>query len=237
MILLLIAIASLIGMKNTGPSPKPIPLHLELDAGVLAVSGKNKTQTFNTGLDARYDFGRNTLNIYGDYLKASTESVDSALHWTAGARYEYEFMERTRAYLDYYAEADPFIGYVQRDNEGTGVQYLIHRDETLSWWAELGYLHSHTVVKLNGSVYESKAHAAMKASWIFARSWSLDGRFEYLFNLTHGDQDLMDYEVAVTTLLNSTLSLRTAYLMRYMETAYIGSRYQSTTTLSFVASF
>ncbi len=237
MVLLLIAIASLIGMHNATPNPPPLPLHIELDAGVLAVSGKNNTQSFNTNLDAQYDFSRNTLKVFGDYLKTSTESVDSALHWTAGARYENEFIPASRVYLDYYSEADPFIGYVQRNNEGLGYQYAIHKDATVYWWAELGYLHSDTNIVRQGKDFENKGRFASGASWRFDKVWYLAGEFEYLYNLTHANEDLMSYEFALTSILNSTLALRTAYLMRYMESPYQGSRYQGTTTLSLIATF
>jgi putative salt-induced outer membrane protein YdiY len=237
MVLFLIAIASFIGMHKANPNSAPLPLHIEFDAGVLAVSGKNNTQNFNTNLDSQYDFGHNTLKVFGDYLKSSTESVDSALHWTAGARYENEFIPASRLYLEYYSEADPFIGYVQRNNEGLGYQYAIHKDSTVLWWAELGYLHSSTNIIRQDSVYESKARFASGASWRFDKFWYLEGKLEYLFNLSFVNEDLMNYEFALTSLINSTLALRTAYLMRFMETPYQGSRYQGTTTLSLVATF
>lgn len=237
MVLLLIALASLIGMHNSTPNPPSLPLHIELDAGVLAVSGRNDTQSINSNLDVRYDFSRNTLKVFGDYLNSSTEGVDSALHWTAGARYENEFVPASRVYLDYYAEADPFIGYVQRNNEGLGYQYAIHKDKTVLWWAELGYLHSDTNIVRQGDAYESKARFASGASWRFDQAWYLEGELEYLFNLTYGNEDLMSYELALTSLLNSSFAIRAAYIMRHMESPYQGSRYQGTTTLGLVATF
>ncbi|QDK46164.1 hypothetical protein DOM22_13825 [Bdellovibrio sp. ZAP7] len=237
MVLLLIALASLIGMHNTTPNPAPLPLHIELDAGVLAVRGKNNTQSLNSNLDVQYDFGRNTLKVAGDFLNSSTEGVDSALHWTAGARYENEFIPASRVYLDYYSEADPFIGYVQRNNEGLGYQYAIHKDSTVFWWAELGYLHSDTNIVRQGDVYENKARFASGATWRFDKTWSLDGGLEYLFNLTYANEDLMSYEFALTNLINSKFAIRTAYIMRHMENPYQGSSYQGTTTLSLVATF
>ncbi|QLY24347.1 DUF481 domain-containing protein [Bdellovibrio sp. KM01] len=237
MVLLLIALASLIGMHNATPNPPPLPLHIELDAGVLAVTGKNDTQSINSNLDVQYDFDRNTLKVAGDYLNSSTEGVDSALHWTAGARYENEFITASRIYLDYYSEADPFIGYVQRNNEGLGYQYAIHKDSTVFWWAEIGYLHSDTNIVNRTEVFESKARFASGVAWRFDTTWSLEGELEYLFNLTYANEDLMSYEFALTSLINSKFAIRTAYIMRHMENPYQGSRDQGTTMLSLVATF
>lgn len=237
MVLLLIALASLIGMQNSGAPKQPLPLHLELDAGVLAVSAKNNTQNFNSNLQGSYDFGRNTLQIYGGYLKSSTDGIDNALHWLAGARYEYKFAPRSRAFLDYNAESDPFIGYVQRDNESLGYRYMIHQDASLRWWAEIGYLHSHTVVKNSGSLYESKVHVATYTEWTFAKAWTLEGWMQVIPNFTTPEQDMVNYEIAITSLVNPWISLRGAYLVRYMEHPYLNDRYQTITTLNLVSSF
>ncbi|WP_413557790.1 DUF481 domain-containing protein [Bdellovibrio sp. HCB209] len=237
MVLLLIALASLIGMQKSGVSTQPLPLHLELDAGVLAVRSKNNTQSINTNLDASYDFGKNTLSIYGGYLKTSTQGTDSALHWLGGARYDYEFMPQSRVFLDYNSEADPFIGYVQRNNESLGYSYIVYQKQNLKWWMDFAYLHSKTDVVRSGTIYESKAFFATYTSWKFTKDWSLDGWFQLIPNFTTPDQDMINYQFSVTSIMNPWISLRGAYLVRYIEQPYLRDRYQTLTTLSLVSSF
>ncbi len=186
----------------------------ESQAGVVLTSGNTDVTTLSFAQATNYEFNRNILRLFGNYLYQESDDVISGKNWRFGLRYERELSERVSLFAGQNAEGDLFSGIRQRYNTDAGAKYFIRKEDRLNWFVESGYrytkenLLASSQSKHFGRVYteiEKKANESVSAKyWI-----------EYLPNFTIANDWLLNTELSLSAALSTLFSVKSAVLVRY----------------------
>lgn len=219
----------------------------ESEAAVVSSSGNTKSETYSGKHKTIYTIETSTLTAQGSYLqgKSSQKNATSGLtttieskNWTAGLRYDFNFMENVGAFLGQSAESDENSGYTQRDNTDIGAKYLPFKDDQKSLQSELGYRYT----KTNGAgtvTYVNYLRLYLEFNYLWSKDITFKIWAEHLPNLKDSDKYLTNGEVSASVVLSTLLSLKTSYNVKYhnYQTSVDDQRLDSTFLTSLVAKF
>jgi len=188
----------------------------ESELGNTVTTGNTSTNSLAAKTQNKYRLGADLWSFDGRYLRNTDNSIETALLWEAGLRYDRIINENLSAFLGYKAEADPYAGYVQRDSVDLGAKYYFMKSDNLYWLGEAGYRYSKTHV-LAGDTYESFLRLYTEAQRTFDKTSYGKLWIEYLPNLTNSDAYLVNAEASVSAVLSELLSLKVSYLAKYQN--------------------
>lgn len=219
----------------------------ETEVALVTTSGNTDTESYSGKQKSTYTQDLNTYALGGRYLQTKTGGVETAKSWDAGGRYERGISEMWSAFVGYGAEADPYAGFVQRDNADIGGKYFLYKEETLNLFVEGGYRSTNTQFAAVSTATppvagrterENFGRVYVEYSQKFSETLSLKYWVEYLPNFTNSAGYLLNTEPSATVMLTSVFSLKTAYLIKYRNQVAAGSKYADKTfTTSIVARF
>lgn len=205
----------------------------ESEAGVVITSGNSRTNTYNAKTITQYLFDKNTLRLEASYLQAKQSGVLSAENWLLGLRYERELSEKLSVFLGQSVESDPFAGFLQRYNSDLGAKYYLYKlEKNFVWFAEGGY--RFTRENSTGGVHQNfqKARFYTEAEKFWSEATSTKLWVEYIPNFTVSQAWLLNGEASVASALNSTFSVKTAYLVRYNNRPPVAKADKTDTTFT-----
>ncbi len=236
---LLISAVFLLTFSAHAADAPPPPLKGEAEAGAIVTSGSSDSESYAAKLKTSYTQDKNVYTLFGHYIKAEANSVESARNWDIGVRYDRELSNLWSVFIGQKTESDIFAGYLQRDSTDIGAKYNIIKTDDLNWFAELGYRYSKTQPADNSGVtYDSfgRAYTEVNKSW--DKTLSFKYWAEYLPNFTNADGYLFNTEASINIMLNSVFSLRYAYLLQYQNQPPDSGKHSTTTsTMNLVAKF
>ncbi|MBC7421513.1 MAG: DUF481 domain-containing protein [Bdellovibrio sp.] len=212
----------------------------ESTLGVVKVGGNSNSESYNGKQKTVYTINKNALTLTGQYLETKTTGVQTAKAWDAALRYEFIISAWWSAFLQHGAESDSFAGYTQRDNSDIGAKYFIIQDDNEKLFTEAGYRYTKTLSSQAAPTkYESYGRSYIEYTRKFNDSVSGKVWVEYLPNFSDSEAYLVNYEPSVTVLMNSLLSLKVAYLVKYHnKTLTLNEKKEDTTfTTALVAKF
>jgi putative salt-induced outer membrane protein len=224
----------------TAPAPinPPPPFAGEAEAGAIMVTGNAKSENYAAKAKASYQHEKNIYTLNGQYIRTEANDVESTRNWNAGVRYDRELTDYFGLFASQKMESDVYAGYIQRDSTDLGVKYWITKGDSFNWSSEAGYRYSKTQNVGTGSTYDQLVRLYTEINAAIDKEFSLKYWVEYLPNTTNPDAYQVNTEASINVMLNSTFSLKVAYLLQYQnEPAPPGEYNTTTTTLNLVAKF
>jgi putative salt-induced outer membrane protein len=186
------------------------------EAGVVVTSGNSKTMSYNLKSSTQYLFDLNTLQLDGSYLQSRNKGVTSAQSWLIGLRFERALSNQWSAFLGQSLEGDRFSGFFQRYNTDLGAKYFLYKlDKDILWFAEAGYRFSRENSTNGTSKNAQKARLYSEAEKFWSKSTSTKLWVEYIPNFTVSQAWLLNGEASVSSALDSTFAVKSAYLVKY----------------------
>lgn len=210
----------------------------EAEAGLITVSGANESESYNAKAKMVYTQEANIYTAAGRYLRTNSNGVESARNWEAGVRYERAISEHFGVFVGQKAESDVFNGYIQRDSTDAGLKYTILKDETMTWFAEAGYRYQ-TILPTAGDIsHDNMGRLFTEYNKSLDKTLSFKYWAEFLPNFSTTEAYLANTEASLNIMINSTFSLKFAYLLQYQNLPVVAGKYAtSTTTVNLVAKF
>ncbi len=211
----------------------------ESEAGLVLTSGNSDTQTYNFAQSDKFTFGDNLMSLKGKYLQQKSNGILSAKPWSVNFRYERSLTHKISLFFGQTLESDIFARYKQRYHSDLGGKYFFSNSEEMPWFVEVGYRFTREN-RTSGdqlSMHYVRAYSEIMRKWNAAVSSKL--WVEYLPNITTGSDYQINTEASTLAQVNSIISLKVAYLMRYDNLPAIGAKTKSdnTFTTSLVAKF
>lgn len=205
----------------------------ESQAGIVITNGNTHTQNFNLGSETKYAWERSSLALKGNYLRAASSGVVTSLTWLVGLRYEFAFTEKLGGFTAETLEGDQFAGILQRYNTDLGVKYYFQkREHDFTWFGEGGYRYTSEHATTGATKGYQKARLYTEAEKYFTANTSAKLWIEYVPNFTISEQWLLNSEISLSSALNSTFAIKTAYDIRYNHAPVVASAQNTDSTFS-----
>ncbi len=220
------------------PGPAHARYKNESSAGVVATTGNARTSSLTLKQKSELDWGPSSLLLFGDFLTASNQGVESAYTWDIGARFKRELNPRFGLMAGQKIESNKFQNLLQRYSTDAGGFYSILKNEQWTWFAEAGYRFSRENYPYGFKNFQF-VRLYHELERLFSKTVSMKWWVEYLPNLTLWQAYQLNSEVSLTAMLNEVFSIKTGYLVRYYNAPPLGTPFQTDTlfTTAIVASF
>lgn len=219
----------------------------ESEVALVTTAGNTTTESYSAKQRTSYTKDANAYTLSGRYLQTTTNGLETAKSWDAGLRYERLISALWSGYVGYGAEADPFAGFIQRDNADIGAKYFALRQENRTLITEMGYRSTNTQFAsrpaatppvVGSQVRENFGRVYLEYAERLNESLSFKYWVEYLPNFSNVNGSLLNTEPSLNVMLTSIFSLKTAYLVKYRNEVPAGAKNADTTfTTSVVARF
>lgn len=224
------------------PTPAKSPYSNESQAAVVRTTGNSDTQSYSLKQLSSYVHEKDTYKATGSYLKTSAGGTETALKWDGGLRYERLLSAKWSAYIGESVESDKFAGYMQKYNSDIGAKYQISKTEKFETLAELGYRYVHQNNLGGTQTHYNSIRSYLEALYKINVTNSAKVWVEYLPNLDNSDDYQANAEASLSSAINTTFSLKVAYLVKYDNVpagaALSAGKYTDTTlTTALVAKF
>ncbi len=193
------------------------PWSHESEVGIVTVSGNTDSESYNAKQTTTYRWDQNLLSASGRYLEAKTGSATTAKSWNAGFRYERALSDLWSLFASHKAESDRFAGFIQRDISDLGAKYFIKKTDDLIWFAELGYSYVNTYSVSRDHSYDPSTRIFTEASKKLEKNLSIKYWIEYLQSMEESKVYFINTELSLNVMLNDVLSLKTGYLLKYVN--------------------
>ncbi len=233
----LLSTASFAQSPASPPEAKP-PFQSESEAGAVTISGNSSSESYSLKSKNTYTWDKDIFTIYGRYLRARANGVESARNWEVGGRYERTLNSYLGAFIGHKAESDVYSGFVQRDSEDLGLKYFLTQSDTFTWTLEGGYRYSVTLQDDDTKAKASFGRLYTELNKTLSPTVQIKYWAEYLPNLTVAEAYLANTEASLSVMLNRSLSLKVAYLLQYQNLPPEEGKHADTTfTTALVAKF
>ncbi len=158
--------------------------------------------------------------IFGKTKTAATGEVKSADALNLGLRYDYTITKDVfglfiqAQYDKDIASATPFDNKISYD---LGMKYVIHKTDSMNWFAELGYRHAdqRNLDDSTVSLDYGRLYTELANKWNESTNTKL--WVEYLPGLNDKTANAINAEASVSVAMNSILSLKTGLLLNHFD--------------------
>lgn len=212
----------------------------ESELASVQTGGNSQVLTTNAKTTNLYKWTLNTLKFGGHYTYGETQNGVSARNWDANSRLERQLSEHFAIVGGEIIEGNRFISVKARYNTDLGAKYYYLKTDAKTLVTELSL--RYTIEDRYApaeNTYDNKARFYNEFSHKVSETVQYKFWLEYVPNFTDSRDYLINGEASLTSILNSTFSLKVAYLGMYdNQTAVEGFKnYDYTTTTSIVAKF
>lgn len=192
----------------------------ESELGIATVAGNTDSETYNVKQKTSYVFDLNQMTASARYLRTTAGGTESARNWDASLRYDRTTSTKMSVFTAYSLESDPYAGYVQRNNADIGVKYEIAKSIPTTWLAELGFRNTQTQFLGPAAGRDSSSNfirVYSEVAQVVSSTSSLRFWIEYLPSIEDSDLYRINLEPSLVSQLNSLLSLKVGYLVKYQN--------------------
>jgi putative salt-induced outer membrane protein len=210
------------------------------EVSMVTTGGNSQLKTYNTKTTNKYIWAKNTLDFGGHYTYGESAQSLSARNWDINTKYGTELSDRLSAVLGQITEGNNFQGIKARYNFDIGPKYFFKKDDKTNFFGEIGYRYTiEDRFQPVENVYENKARAYSQYDRKLNETVSCSLWLEYIPNFTDSEDFLMNGEASLTSILNSTFSLKVAYKGMYDDKPAVegNKNFDYITTTSLVAKF
>ena len=122
---------------------------------------------------------------------------------------------------------------MQRDSSDVGGKYIFIKSATISLFSEAGYRQTKTLSSI-GAPTKNESFGRLYTEYSNKINESVTGKIwvEYLPNFTNSDSYLLNYEPSLSVMMNSNLSLKVSYLVKYHNTTMLATEKKEDTTFT-----
>jgi len=188
----------------------------ESELAHIQTGGNSEVQTLNTKTSNNYTWDKNKSTFGGHYIYGETKQGVSARNWDVNGKYERELSSHLSVVGGEIIEGNRFIEIKTRYNTDFGLRYYYIKADPKYFFSELSYRYTiedryediPTTFDNKGRFYNEFWHKYSET--VQYKFW-----LEYVPNFTDNSDYLVNGEASVTSILNSLLSLKVAYMGMY----------------------
>lgn len=212
----------------------------ESELAMIQTGGNSEVQTTNTKTVNTYKWNLSKTTFGGHYTYGETKDAVSARNWDVNGKYERELNSHVSIFGGEVIEGNRFTGIKTRYNSDLGLKYYYIKTDAKNFFSEAGY--RYTIEDRYSPIentYDNKGRLFNEFNHKYSETVQYRLWVEYVPNFTDGKDYLVNGEASLTSILNSTFSLKVAYLGMYdNKPAFSGFKnYDYATTTSLVAKF
>lgn len=205
----------------------------------ITSGGNTNNKTYEFASKNSYVWPKNKITLDGSYSYGESDDIVDDDSWTALLRFDHDLSSRLDIFVADYFESDQFKGFWARNNMDIGLQYKLVQEEKLKAIVEAGYRYTReNFVQDEPDNHENKLRFYMEASYEYQKGIKAKYWIEYLPSLESSENYIVKMEPSLITLINKTLSLKTAVLWEYENEPVEGrDQHDYKTTISLIAKF
>jgi len=187
------------------------------DLGLVVASGNTNVLTFSFSQVLDLLFGSWSVHQAARMVNSSADGAETANEYGGLVQPEYRLSRRVKAYALGSWDRNPFLGIVQRFQEGIGLSYAAiagpHHFLTLEGGASL--FQQEFTSGISTSFPTARAQATWK--YAFARKAYLQDMFIYLPSLQDAGDYRINNELALVAPLFAHFALKATYLLQFQS--------------------
>lgn len=212
----------------------------ESELSILATGGNSEAQTTNAKTTNLYQWEKYASTFGGHYTYGENSGNVSIRNWDVNGREERELTRKIAIVMGEIIEGNKFTAIKARYNSDIGMKYYYSKGDRRTFFSELAYRYA--VEDRFGpleNTYDHKARLYNEYDEKYSETLQYKFWLEYVPNFSDGHDYLVNAEASLTSILNSTFSLKVAYKGMYDNSpAFSGFKnYDYLTTTSLVAKF
>jgi len=210
----------------------------ESSAGLVLTTGNTQTLSVNLKQNTDYQWDKNIVKVFGDFLTSSNDGIESSDKWDVGTRYERELNDHFNAFIGQRVEGDKFQDILQRYSSDIGGKYYIQKLPRWKWFTELGYRFSREDYFVGFNNY-SFVRIFNEVERYFTNTVSVRWWVEFLPNVTQVAAYQLNTEVSVNAMITDIFSIKSGYLLKFNNSPPPGTAFRAdnTVTTALVAKF
>lgn len=212
----------------------------ESELAIIQSGGNSEVQTTNGKTSNVYKWDKYSALFGGHYTYGETTDNVSVRNWDVNGKVEQEIRQNMSFVLGEIIEGNKFIAIKARYNSDIGVKYYYTKTDMQKFFTELGYRYAvEDRYEPLENTYDHKGRLYNEFDHKYSQTLQYKLWLEYVPNFTDGKDYLVNGEASLTSILNTTFSLKVAYKGMYdNRPASPGFKnYDYLTTTSLVAKF
>lgn len=212
----------------------------ETELSVIASGGNSEVQTTNAKTSNLYQWEKYSTTFGGHYTYGENGDNVSVRNWDVNSRAERELNHKIAVVMGEIIEGNKFTAIKARYNSDAGMKYYYSKNDRRKFFTELSYRYAvEDRYRPLENTYDHKARFYNEYDEKYSETLQYKLWFEYVPNFSDGHDYLINGEASITSILNSTFSLKVAYKGMYDNSpAFSGFKnYDYLTTTSLVAKF
>ncbi|MES2526358.1 MAG: DUF481 domain-containing protein [Bdellovibrionota bacterium] len=228
LLIILFPVASFAQLKN------------ETELSVIASGGNSEVQTTNAKTTNLYQWEKYATTFGGHYTYGENADAVSVRNWDVNGRAEREVTHKISIVMGEIIEGNKFTAIKARYNSDAGMKYYYSKNDRRKFFSELSYRYAvEDRYEPLDNTYDHKARFYNEYDEKYSETLQYKLWIEYVPNFSDGHDYLVNGEASITSILNSTFSLKVAYKGMYDNSpAFAGFKnYDYLTTTSLVAKF
>lgn len=212
----------------------------ESELGYIQTGGNSVVQTTNAKTTNKYIWDRHSSSFGGHYTYGETSQNVTVRNWDVNGRVEQQSTTHLSFVLGEIIEGNRFTQIKSRYNSDAGLKYYYIKSDAKNFFSELTYRYTiEDRYRPLENTYDNKARFYNEFDHKYSGNIQYKFWLEYVPNFTTGKDYLINGEASLTSILNSTFSLKVAYKGMYdnLPAAPGLKNYDYMTTTSLVAKF
>ncbi len=212
----------------------------ESEFSLVKTGGNAEVQTTNGKTLNNYKWSLNQVKAGGHYTYGESKDGVSARNWDVNSKYEREVSSHVSMTFGEVLEGNQFNGVKVRYNTDLGTKYYYVKTDMKNIFSELSYRYTiEDRYSPAPNTFDNKARLYNEINHKISATVQYKFWLEYIPNFTESKDYLVNGEASLTSILNSVLSLKVAYLGMYDNLpAQAGFKnYDFSTITSLVAKF
>lgn len=212
----------------------------ESELSIIQSGGNAEAQTTNAKTQNTIQWEKNSIVFGGHYTYGENKDNVSVRNWDVNSRYEKEVSPKLSLLIGEIVEGNKFTSIKARYNSDLGAKYFYIKSDKILFFTELAY--RYTIEDRYApfeNTYDNKAR--FYNEWDHKYSETMQYKFwlEVVPNFSESEDYLVNGEASITSILNSTFSLKVSYKGMYdNQPAFKGFKnYDFLTTTALVAKF
>lgn len=212
----------------------------ESELSYVQSGGNAVVQTTNAKTTHGLKWEKHAATFGGHYMYGETAQNVSARNWDLNGKVEREVSHKLSLVAGEIVEGNRFTQIKARYNSDVGAKYYYDKTDVLIFFSELSYRYTiEDRYEPLMNTYDNKARFYNEYSQKYSETVQYKLWLEYVPNFSDGRDYLVNGEASLTSILNSTFSLKVAYKGMYdnLPAAPGLKNYDFLTTTSLVAKF
>lgn len=220
------------------------PWKNESQVSAVKTDGNSESESYSIKQATSYTHSKSTHKINGSYLESSSvnattgQDEETARKWDLGVRTERVLNDKWMGLLGYLVESDKYAGYQQKHNTDVGAKYIVAKEEHYEVLSEAGFRYIHQNNADGSQNHANAARIYLEGLYKINPTNSTKIWIEHIPNFEESNDYQTNAEASLSSAINTTFSLKVAYLVKSDNLPEPGKEKTDTTfTTALVAKF